>query len=73
MSLFEIEINDNFKILNREVFLKKDEFEKYYKLNNLNDGYGDDISEYLLDDVFLEVHPDYFCMYNYGFSSGYVT
>ncbi len=72
MSLFEIEINDNFKILNREVFLKKDEFEKYYKLNNLNDGYRDDISEYLLDDVSLKVHPDYFCMYNYGFSSGYL-
>ena len=72
MSLFEVEINKNFKISNIEVFLSKKELEKYYKLNNLNNGYSDDISVYLLDDLSLNVHHDSFLLYNYGFSDGYI-
>lgn len=70
MSLFEIEINGNFKISNGEVFLNEDELKKYYKLNNLNDGYSDDISEYLLDDdIPLMVQHDNFCIYQYRYDS----
>ncbi|AFV97889.1 MULTISPECIES: hypothetical protein [unclassified Sulfuricurvum] len=47
MSLFEIELNKEFKILDTIVFLKEDEFKKYYKLNNLNDGYDDNIEQYV--------------------------
>jgi len=68
MSLFEIEINKNFKISNCEVFLKKEEVEKHYKLNTLNDSYRDDISEYLLEDLSLKIHHDSFIISNYRYS-----
>jgi len=68
MSLFEIEIDSNFKISNGEIFLNEDELKKYYKLNNLNDGYSDDTSEYLLDDdIPLMVQHDNFCIYQYRY------
>jgi len=63
MSLFELEINKNFKISNCEVFLKKEELEKYYKLNTLNDSYRDNIIEYLLEDLSLKIHHDSFLLY----------
>lgn len=68
MSLFELEINKNFKISNCEVFLKKEEVEKHYKLNTLNDSYRDDISEYLLEDLSLKIHHDSFIISNYRYS-----
>ena len=67
MSLFEIDIHKDFQIIDTEVFLNREEFEKYYKLNNLNDGYKDDISEYLLDDLSLKVYHDLFVMSNFRY------
>lgn len=68
MGLFEIDINKNFKISNCKVFLKKEEIEKYYKLNTLNDGSKDDISEYLLEDFALKIHSDTYLKRNYEYS-----
>jgi len=65
MSLSEIDINKNFKISNCEVFLKKEEIEKYYKLNTLNDSYKDNITEYLLEDLSLKIHHDSFLLYQH--------
>lgn len=67
MSLFEIEISTEFKILNSFVFLDEQELEKFYKLNNLNDGYKDDISKYFLEDFSLKVFHDLFVMYKYQY------
>jgi hypothetical protein len=39
VSLFEIELNKDFKILNSSVFLNEQDFKKYYKSNKLNDYY----------------------------------
>lgn len=47
MSLFEIELNKDFLILNSIVFLEDKDFKKYYKLHSLNDGYDDDIEQYV--------------------------
>jgi len=67
MSLFEINIHKDFQILNTNVFLNKEEFEKYYKLNNLNDGDKDDISKYLLDELSLKVYHNLFVMSNFTY------
>ncbi|DAB27718.1 MAG TPA: hypothetical protein CFH78_06340, partial [Sulfurimonas sp. UBA10385] len=67
MSLFEIDIHKDFQILNTDVFLNREKFEKYYKSNNLNDGYKDDISEYLLEDLLLKVYHDLFVMSNFRY------
>ena len=67
MSLFEIDIHKDFQILNTDVFLNREKFEKYYKSNNLNDGYKDDISEYLLEDLSLKVYHDLFVMSNFRY------
>ncbi|GEM_PF-6394448 len=69
MSLFEIDIHKDFQILNTNVFLSREKLEKYYKLNNLNDGYKDDISEYLLDDLSLKVYHDLFVMSNFRYDA----
>lgn len=37
MSIFEIDLNPEFKLLNCHVFLDEADFAKYYKLNNLSD------------------------------------
>ena len=65
MSLFELDINKNFKISNCEVFLKKEKIERYYELNTLNDGYKDDITKYLLEDLSLKIHHDSFLLYQH--------
>ena len=36
MSLFEIELNSDFKILNATVIFNEKDLKKYYKLNKLN-------------------------------------
>jgi len=69
MSLFEIDIHKDFQILNTNVFLSREKLEKYYKLNNLNDGYKDDISEYLLDNLSLKVYHDLFVMSNFRYDA----
>jgi len=67
MSLFEIELNKDFKILNSNIFLKEDEFKKFYKKNNLNDRDNDDISNYLEESLLFKVHHDSFVMSNYRY------
>ena len=67
MSLFEIEIPTEFKTLNSFVFLDEQELEKFYKLNNLNDGYRDDVSKYFLKDFSLKVFHDLFVMHEYRY------
>lgn len=58
MSLFEIELNSDFKILNKNVFFREKEFKKFYKLNTLNDGYDDNINDYLSDEYILKVESE---------------
>ncbi len=57
MSLFEIELNRDFQILNSIVFLEDNDFKKFYKLNGLNDGYDDDIIHYI-DNNLLQVETN---------------
>jgi hypothetical protein len=73
VSLFEIEINKDFKILNSKVFFDKGNLEKYYKLNNLNNGCKDDISEYLTDDTSFKVHHNLFTSANYRYDTEEVS
>lgn len=62
MTLFEIEIDKNFKIQDKNVFFNRQDFEKYYKLNSLNDENKDNISKYLLKDLSLSVCHNLFVM-----------
>ncbi len=55
MSLFEIEINDNFKIRNDHIFFQEKHFKDLYKKNNLNNGDDKDIDLYLPDEYMLRV------------------
>ena len=66
MSLFEIELNSNFKILNSNIFFNEKDLKKYYKLNKLNDNYDDDIKEMIEKDK-LFIHQDLFVMNNYTY------
>ncbi len=58
MSLFEIDINSDFKITNCSVFLTETDFKTYYKKNNLNAGYDDDIGAFLPDNELLKIDSD---------------
>lgn len=62
MSLFEIELNSNFKILNSNIFFDDKDLKKYYKLNKLNDN----IKEMIEKDK-LYIHQDLFVMNNYTY------
>lgn len=66
MSLFEIELNSNFKILNSNIFFDDKDLKKYYKLNKLNDNYDDNIKEMIEKDK-LYIHQDLFVMNNYTY------
>lgn len=66
MSLFEIELNSDFKILNSNIFFNEKDLKKYYKLNKLNDNYDDDIKEMIEKDK-LFIHQDLFVMNNYTY------
>ncbi|MDD2698341.1 MAG: hypothetical protein PHF17_06030 [Arcobacteraceae bacterium] len=66
MSLFEIELNNDFKILNSDVFFNEKNFKKYYKLNKLNDGYDDNIQEFITK-YQLQIHQDMFVSYGYRY------
>lgn len=66
MSLFEIELNSNFKILNSKIFFDDKDLKKYYKLNKLNDNYDDNIKEMIEKDK-LYIHQDLFVMNNYTY------
>lgn len=66
MSLFEIELNKDFKILNSSVFLNEQDFKKYYKSNKLNDGYDDNIQE-LVNPYKFNIHQDKFVIYGYHY------
>jgi len=56
--LFEIELNPDFKILNSRIFLEEKDFKKFYKSNNLNDGYDDNIDDYLSEEHILNVDDE---------------
>jgi len=56
MSLFEIELNPNFKIVDSIVYLDEEKFKEYYKLNS----FDDDITSYVNDSHLLYVNSDDF-------------
>ncbi|MGD9552823.1 MAG: hypothetical protein AB7D96_01250 [Arcobacteraceae bacterium] len=66
MSLFEIELVDDFKILNLNIFFNERDLKKYYKLNKLNDAYDDYIVE-MIEEHKLYVHQDLFVIDNYRY------
>ena len=71
MSLFEIELNSNFKILNSNIFFDEKELKKYYKLNKLNDN-DDDIKE-MIEEHKLYAHQDLFVIGNCRYESDKVN
>jgi len=66
MSLFEIELNDEFKIHSSNVFFNEKDLKNYYKLNKLNDGYDDNIQE-LITEYKLQIHQDLFVINGYRY------
>jgi len=66
VSLFEIELNSEFKILNSKIFFDEKKLKKYYKLNKLNDNYDDDIKE-MIEEHKLYIHQDLFVINNYKY------
>ncbi|MCG3665218.1 hypothetical protein L5F09_05605 [Aliarcobacter butzleri] len=66
MSLFEIELNSDFKIHNSNIFFDEKKLKKYYKLNKLNDNYDDDIKE-MIEEHKLYAHQDLFVINNYKY------
>lgn len=66
MSLFEIELNSDFKILNSKIFFDDKDLKKYYKLNKLNDTYNDNIEE-IIEEYKLFIHQDLFVINNYKY------
>lgn len=66
MSLFEIELNSNFKILNSKIFFDDKDLKKYYKLNKLNDTYNDNIEE-IIEEYKLFIHQDLFVISKYRY------
>lgn len=65
MSLFEIELNNEFKILDSNIFFNEKDLKKYYKSNKLNDGY-DDIQEFI-DKYKLQIHQNLFVIDGYTY------
>lgn len=65
MSLFEIEIPEDFKILNCEVFLSMKKFTNIYKKNNFND----DFSTSLTENFIFNVHHNLFVMHEYTYET----
>lgn len=66
MSLFEIELNSDFKILNSKIFFDDKDLKKYYKLNKLNDTYNDNIEE-IIEEYKLFIHQDLFVISKYRY------
>ncbi|MDO8453794.1 MAG: hypothetical protein Q7S59_04425, partial [Sulfurimonas sp.] len=70
MSIFEIELNPDFYILNSDIYITKNNFERYCKNNNIE--FKDDISkEYLVDS---NLYPDWLLFYLYeNFNKNYIV
>ncbi|MCT7610540.1 hypothetical protein N5U14_06745 [Aliarcobacter butzleri] len=68
MSLFEIELNSDFKILNSNIFFDDKDLKKYYKLNKLNDNYDDNIEE-IIEKYKFFIHQDLFVIDNCRYES----
>jgi len=52
MSLFEIELNDNFFFKNRSPFLAENDFYRFYRQNNIHTGYANnEFKEFLYEDI----------------------
>jgi len=66
VSLFEIELNSDFKILNSNIFFDDKDLKKYYKLNKLNDTYNDNIEE-IIGEYKLFIHQDLFVISKYRY------
>ncbi len=60
MSLFEIDLNKDFQILNSNIFFSKNDFQKYYGKNSLNDSCSDKFDRYVEEKYFLTVCSDSF-------------
>lgn len=67
MSLFEIELDDKFKIHSSSVFLNEKDLKNYYKLNKLNDSYDDDNIQELITEYKLQIHQDLFVIDGYRY------
>jgi hypothetical protein len=63
MSLFEIELNDKFKIHSSNVFLNEKDLKNYYELNKLNDG----CIQELITEYKLQIHQDQFVIDGYTY------
>ncbi len=56
MSLFEIELNDNFFFKNGSPFLTEDDFHRFYRQNNIYTGYAiNEFKEFLYEDITFQV------------------
>lgn len=56
MSLFEIELNDNFFFKNGSPFLREDDFHRFYRQNNIYTGYAtNEFKEFLYEDITFKV------------------
>jgi hypothetical protein len=66
MSLFEIELNEKFKILNSSVFWDEKKFKEFYQLNCLNDTNNDNIENYI-NEYRFKIHQDLFVIDNYRY------
>ncbi len=70
MSIFEIELNHDFYILNSDIYIIKNNFERYCKNNNVE--FKDNLSkEYLVD---TNLYPDWLLFYLYeNFNKKYIV
>lgn len=59
MSLFEIDLNSNFKFTNNSPYLSQHDFQNYFKYNNLNNTFQvDEYLERILDDHFFSINQN---------------
>jgi len=63
MSLFEIELNEKFKLLNSNVFWDEKKFKEFYQLNCLNDTNNDNIENYI-NEYRFKIEQDLFLTNN---------
>jgi len=67
MSLFEIDLNKDFKIVHSSVFLNNNDFQKYFQKNSLNNDFNDKFENYVEEEYFLTIHQDFFVTSRYRY------
>jgi len=67
MSLFEIDLNKDFKIVHSSVFLNDNDFQKYFQKNSLNNDFNDKFENYVEEKYFLTIHQDFFVTSRYRY------